>query len=100
MPKHRQTASYERDYTAEARELIRRLSNNELYDMHLMVINMQQRSQSDSRRKELEAVQKAIEGNRKLDEHRLKANVRGYRSTMAQDAKATDGNTTIHKKNA
>lgn len=88
----------ERDFNKEADELIKGLSNAELYAMHEMVVNMQRRGQSKVRRLELEAVQAAVERVPGLDQDRLSAAVRGYRSSMAENARAKDGNTKVNKR--
>lgn len=90
----------ERNYLAEARELIKGLSAGQIYELYEVVQQQKQRSQTAERDAELNAVEKAIESNRDLDQSRLKAQKRGYRSSMAQDARAKDGNTDKYKKKA
>lgn len=87
-----------RNYKQEARNLISGLSNTQLYDLYEVVMNEMQKYQSEVRQKELEAVMEAIEGCKHLDFDRLAARKRGYRSEMAQHARAKDGNSRPNKK--
>ena len=87
-----------RNYDAEATELLKEVKGNQLYSLYEIVTNQLQRSSSDTRRKELEAVKKAIETSKNVDVDRLRRIVQGYRTSMAADARATDGNTRIQRK--
>lgn len=87
-----------RNYDKEAREMISELRGNELYRMYEIVINQLQRSNSETRDKELAAVKKAIEGVPSIDKARLVQMVKGYRSSMAHNARAKDGNTRPNRK--
>ena len=89
-----------RNYEKEARELIKPLSNNEQYQLLEIVIGQLQRRCSDERRKELEAVRDVITKNSRLDEFRIDRIVNGYKSEMAQTARASDGNTIKYGKKA
>ena len=75
-----------RNYDKEAREMIRGLSDNDLYKLYDIVMKQKQRSNSDERDRELLAVQKAIETTRNIDKYRLLHLSRGYKSSMAHDA--------------
>lgn len=88
----------ERNYIAEAKDLIRDLKDSQLYELYEVVQKQKQRSQSPERDAELIAVEKVIEARHDLDRSKLEARKRGYRSTMAQDARAKDGNTEKFKK--
>ena len=98
MPKQK----YEdfRNYDKEAREMIKDLRSDEMYRLLEIVIEQEKRSCSDERRKELEAVRNAIVKTPRLDPDRIRAIVRGYRSSMAADARAKDGNTDKWRKKA
>lgn len=89
-----------RDYDKEARNLIKDLSANELYRLLQIVVDQLQRRCSDERRKELEAVRKVICKHPRVDEFRIDRIINGYRSEMAQTAKASDGNTIKYGKKA
>ena len=65
-----------------------------------IVIGQLQRRCSDERQKELEAVRDVIRKNPKLDEFRIDRIVTGYKSEMAQTARASDGNTIKYSKKA
>lgn len=87
-----------RNYDAEATELLKEVKGNQIYSLYEIVTNQLQRSASDTKRKELEAVKKAIEKSKNVDIDRLAQIVRGYRTSMASDARASDGNTRIQRK--
>jgi len=75
-----------RNYDKEAREMLRGLSDNDLYKLYDIVLKQKQKSNSEERDKELFAVQKAIEKTQNIDKYRLLHLSRGYKSSMAQDA--------------
>lgn len=87
-----------RNYDKEAADLIVNLRNDELYRLYEIVIEEQKRRMTDTREKELNAVRKVIEGKRGLDQFRLQKIAQGYRSSMAADARAKDGNTRPNKR--
>lgn len=87
-----------RNYDKEAQELIAPLRPLELYRLYEIVRAQLGQSQPDERRKELNAVQKAIEGVKGLDKYRLRSVKHGHRSEMASGARATDGNTRHDRK--
>lgn len=87
-----------RNYDKEAQELIHGLNSTQKYNLYEIVIEHQQRSQTDVRRKELEAVQRAIDNDPRLDKDRLRGYARGYKSEMAKHARAKDGNTKQNRK--
>ena len=89
-----------RNYEKEARELTKKLSNGEQYQLLEIVIGQLQRRCSDERRKELEAVRDVITKNSRLDEFRISRIINGYKSEMAQTARAKDGNTIKYSKKA
>ena len=80
-----------RDYKHEAQELIKGLGKAQLYELYEIVINKLKRSNSESRDKELEAVQEAIENVRSIDKDRLYGVWRGYKSSMAEEATPAAG---------
>ena len=90
--KHLEHKVDDRDYATEAKNLIRPLSDSQLYELYKIVINMQQRAQSVTRGKELEAVQKAIEHLTYIDSSKLYKLRVGYRSEMARTANPKHGN--------
>lgn len=87
-----------RNYDKEARDMVSKLNRNECYALYEVAISQLQRSQSETRDKELKAVMKAIESRRDLDHDRIAARKRGFGSSMAADARAKDGQTDKHKK--
>jgi len=89
-----------RNYDKEAKEMIKGLASNQLYDLFEIVIQKQKSSCTDTRRKELAAVESAIASHPRLDRYRLDRIKNGYRSQMANDARATDGNTRPNRKKA
>lgn len=89
-----------RNYDKEAQELIKKLSPGELYELMEIVVQQLQRSCSDTRRKELEAVRKAIGSRPELDKPRLMKIIKGYNSSMAYEARAKDGNSRPNRKKA
>jgi hypothetical protein len=76
----------ERNYDREARDLVKGLSEGEKYKLYEIVLNQQQKAQSESREHELVAVRRVLESDRYLDKNRLKTMSRGYKSSMAQEA--------------
>lgn len=89
-----------RNYEKEARDLIKPLSKRQCYDLLEIVMNQLQKRCSDERQKELEAVRDVILSNKQLDEFIMDKLVNGYKSEMAQTARATDGNTIKYGKKA
>jgi Mn-containing catalase len=89
-----------RDYDKEARNLIKDLGTGELYQLLEIVTNQLQRRCSDERIKELEAVRKVICKHPKVDQFRIDRIINGYKSEMAQTARAKDGNTIKYSKKA
>lgn len=95
------TRTYQQDfrnYDKEAREMVSELRGNELYRLYEIVVNQQQKRNTDIRDKELTAVKKAIESVPNIDKSRLQKLLTGYRSSMAADARAKDGNTKPNRK--
>lgn len=89
-----------RDYNKEARNLIKDLKSTELYQLLEIVQDQLQRRCSDERRKELEAVRDVLSNHPRLDEFRTNRIINGYKSEMAQTARAKDGNTIKYGKKA
>lgn len=87
-----------RNYDQEAKELIRRLTKGQQYELLEVVIQQQQLRCSDTRRKELVAVETAIKNNRELDFYRVKRIVEGPKTEMSRTALAKDGQTTVNRK--
>ena len=88
----------DRNYDLEAKNLIRNLRGNELYNMYEIVSNQLKRANSAIRDKELNAVKNAIEKRQGIDHFRLKRIWDGYRSNMARTANPKDGNARVVKK--
>lgn len=89
-----------RNYEKEARELVKNLRSGEFYQLLEIVTGQLQQRCSDERRKELEAVRDVIVNNPRLDEFRIDRIINGYKSEMAQSARAKDGNTIKYGKKA
>lgn len=98
MPKYHQRSPKERNYVAEARELIKGLSQNQLYKLYEIVQNQKRRSQTPERDLELNAVEAVIDGVSGLDQSKLHSLRTGFKSSMAAEARAKDGNTTVNKR--
>lgn len=80
-----------RNYDAEARNLIKPLSMTKLYELYGVVHKEKQKSNRPERDLELNAVFKAIENVRGIDQYKLNFIVNGYKSEMAQDGRPQDG---------
>ena len=93
-------AQDDRNYDLEAKNLIRDLWGNDLYNMYEIVSNQLKRSNSPTRDKELNAVKRAIEKTRNIDGSRLKRIWNGYKSDMARTANPKDGNARVVRKKA
>ena len=89
-----------RNYDEEARNLIRRLSNERQYELYDIVLKKQKWSNSPTRDLELVAVVKAIESASGVDQHRLSRIKNGFKSSMAATANPRDGFTKPAKKKA
>ena len=87
-----------RNYDKEAREMIRGMPSNQLYELYEIVCEKLRVHQEDTRYKELAAVRSAIEAVPRLQTERLQATRKGHRSEMARDARASDGNTRPNRK--
>ena len=87
-----------RNYDGEAQELLKSVHTSEMYSLLEIVVEQQKFSCSDTRRKELEAVQKAILATPGLSRDRLDSITRGYRSSMAAGARSSDGVTRPNRK--
>lgn len=87
-----------RNYDKEAQELIKDLRKGDLHGLYELVCTQLSRPCTETRVKELRAVQAAIEKVPGLDVPRLKSAKFGPRSEMAQGARATDGNTRPNRK--
>jgi hypothetical protein len=90
----------DRNYDLEAKNLIRDLHGNDLYNMYEIVSNQLKRANSATRDKELNAVKNAIEKRQGIDQFRLKRIWDGYKSDMARTANPKDGNARVVKKKA
>jgi hypothetical protein len=93
----------DRDYNADARDLIKGLKRSELHQLYEIVIDKYKIANNDNRRAELKAVQRAIEGvavEKNLDEFRMKKAITGYGSEMARTANAKHGNARKSSKKA
>lgn len=93
----------DRDYNADARELIKGLKRSELHQLYEIVIDKYKIANNDNRRAELKAVQRAIEGvsvEKNLDEFRMKKAISGYSSEMARTANPKHGNARKSSKKA
>jgi len=88
----------ERNFAAEASNLILPLTMSELYSLYTVVVREQQKSQNPTRDAELNAVMQAIDNKSGIDKSRLLRIKGGYRSSMAAEAHPKDGNTDIHRK--
>ena len=87
-----------RNYKLEARDLVKGLRGNQLYEMYEIVTKALQRSNSETKDKELTAVKETIEAQRGIDTFRLGRILNGYKSSMAETARPQDGFTKPAKK--
>ena len=87
-----------RDYKLEARDLVKALKGLQMYEMYEIVTKGLQRSNSETKDKELTAVKEAIEAQRGIDTFRLGRILNGYKSSMAENARPQDGFTKPAKK--
>jgi len=88
-----------RNYKQEAQDLIKGLSNSQLYTLYEIVVNKLKRSNSETRDKELNAVQAVIEKVYGIDRDRLRSVYQGYKSSMAAEATPASGyNPLLRKK--
>lgn len=79
-----------RNYDREARDMIKSLNDTELYRLYEIVRDQQQQRLSETRSKELTAVQRAIEKAPGIEMSRLKSIANGYASEMARAANGGD----------
>ena len=98
--KHLEHKVDDRDYSTEAKNLVKPLSESQLYELYQIVINMQKRPQSITRSKELAAVQDTIENISYIDSSKLYKLRVGYRSEMARTADPRHGNSRKSSKKA
>ena len=89
-----------RNYKLEARDLVKGLRGNQLYEMYEIVTKKLQRSNSPTKDNELKAVKATIEAERGIDTFRLGRITTGYKSSMAENANPRDGFTKPAKKKA
>lgn len=89
----------ERNYAAEAEDLIKGLKTSQLYKLFEIVIKEQKRAASEERHKELKAVFEVIKRHPNVDPGRIMRLERGY-GPMASQARAKDGNTIKYGKKA
>jgi|TARA_B110000285_G_scaffold217468_1_gene265865 hypothetical protein len=87
-----------RDYRTEARNLIKPLSMDNLYNLYDIVNNKLKQTVSEDRFAELTAVKKAIQMVPYIDQHKLKFIISGYKSEMAKHARPKDGYTKPNRK--
>jgi|TARA_B110000977_G_scaffold181942_1_gene243127 hypothetical protein len=87
-----------RDYRTEARNLIKPLSMDNLYNLYDIVNNKLKQTVSEDRFAELTAVKKAIQMVPHIDQHKLKFIISGYKSEMAKHARPKDGYTKPNRK--
>lgn len=95
---YRYKAPAERNFIAEAKDLIKGLKFGQLYDLYEIVSNNLKRSNSSERDKELFAVKQVIEQVKGIDEFRLASIWNGYKSEMAATAKPKDGEKKVNRK--
>ena len=88
----------ERNFIGEAVDLIKGLSRNQMHDLYEVVSAQLRKSNNKSRDKELMAVKLVLERIPSLDQGILRKAREGYKSSMAQEARAKDGNTIKYKK--
>jgi hypothetical protein len=87
-----------RNYAAEAKNLLKQVRGDQLYDLYQIVDDQLKRNASETRVKELKAVKSAIEASPNIDDMRLKKVIKGYGSSMAADAMPRDGYTKPNKR--
>lgn len=76
-----------RDLLSEAQDMVKDLKMSQRYQLYDVVIGKQKYSQTPERRRELEAVQRVIEGWPGIDTSRLHSIKRGIQSDMARQAR-------------
>ncbi len=79
-----------RNYDREAFNMTKDLSVEELYKLYEIVVQQQNKRNSQERDNELFAVRKAIETRKGIDYTRLKKTTHGYSSSMANDLNLGD----------
>jgi|SRR6056300_1610894 len=79
-----------RNYDKEARDMIKSLTDTELYRLYEIVVDQQKQRVSETRSKELVAVQRAIEKAPSIEMTRLRSISNGYKSEMARAANGGD----------
>lgn len=89
-----------RDYIAEARDLIEGLGPLDLVSLYEIVVGKLKVSQTPNRQAELRAVKKVIEAQPNLDRPRMAKAVKGYGSKMAEFANPKHGNARKSSKKA
>tara|TARA_R110000796_G_scaffold40802_3_gene100989 strand:- start:1200 stop:1499 length:300 start_codon:yes stop_codon:yes gene_type:complete len=87
-----------RNYAAEAKDLLKQVKGSQLYDLYKIVTDQLKHNISETREKELKAVKKAVETSPFIDISRLNKVVRGYGSSMAEEATPKSGVTKQHKR--
>jgi len=87
----------DRNYIAEALDLIKGLRESELYRLFNIVIKERKKPSSDERTKELLAVYRVIKAQPHLEGGKLDRMERGY-GEMAETARSKDGQTDKHRK--
>ena len=90
----------DRNFDKEATDLLKGLSEKQLYQLFEIVIKEQRHHCSEERRMELSAVKKAIRKSPLVEGYRFERIINGYQSAMARDGNPKDGQYTPIKKKA
>ena len=89
--REKRTSKGDRNYDKEAFELLKGLSEKQLYQLFEIVHKEMRRHCTEDRGKELVAVKKAIRNSPLVESYRFDRIINGYQSEMARTGKAKDG---------
>ena len=87
-----------RNFDKEAFELLKGLSERQLYQLFEIVHNEMKRACTEERTKELQAVKKAIRKAPNVQSYRFERIINGYQSEMARTGRPKDGQFVPYKK--
>lgn len=87
-----------RNFDKEAFELLKGLSERQLYQLFEIVHNEMRKPCTDERTSELQAVKKAIRRAPGVQGYRFERIINGYQSEMARTGRPKDGQFTPYKK--
>jgi len=88
----------DRNFDKEATDLLKGLSEKQLYQLFEIVVTEMKHQCSEERTMELVAVRKAIRKSPLVEGYRFERIINGYQSEMARTGKPKDGQFTPHKR--